>query len=262
MPKSKDQSSVKSSGDGRSRPSSSGRPSSSRGKPGGRAGSKKTQASGPRPPGTRLENVVARNIMVHSLYRKLLMQAVLATVAAALMLFITLSVFGRKVPPQYVPVTVDGAILPLPPVAEPSLDDSRVFSFSLDALRAINTYDYINYASQIQDAQFYFTVGAWNAYKDRFMQTSVLNAVSRRKMIVSVRPTGPARIVSKGVEDGVYRWYVEVPAIITYTAHADGSGSGSNVQEGLAKFAISRVPATLDPRGVLLDDYGFTLVKR
>ena len=156
----------------------------------------------------------------------------------------------------------DGTLLRLQPVSEPNMDDASVIEFSLKALRAINTYDYINYRDQFQLAQNYFTTTGWNAYLKNYESVGTIRAVTERKQIVSVRPDGAGKIVttSRG-PSGEHVWHVEIPAVISYNGHNNMSGgnTGSNKQVGRAVFFVSRVPNTIHPDGVLLSSYGFIL---
>lgn len=210
----------------------------------------------------RIEKVVARNIAVTSVHRRLLALAIISTVLAAAIVMVALSIATRKVPPQYIPVASDGTLLELQPVSQPNMDDARVIEFSLKALRAINTYDYINYRDQFQLAQAYFTTNGWNEYLKKYEEVGTIRAVSERKQIVSVRPNGAGKIVAtRRGPSGEHVWHVEIPAIISYNAHStiSGNNTGSNKQVGRSVFFISRVPNTIHPDGVLLSSYGFII---
>lgn len=210
----------------------------------------------------RIEKVVARNIAVTSVHRRLLALAVISTFLAVAIVMVAFSIATRKVPPQYIPVASDGTLLELQPVSQPNMDDARVIEFSLKALRAINTYDYINYRDQFQLAQDYFTTAGWNAYLQDYESVGTIRAVTERKQIVSVRPNGAGKIVAtRRGPAGEHMWHVEIPAVISYTAHNNlsGANTGSNKQVGRAVFFVARVPNTIHPDGVLLASYGFII---
>jgi len=210
----------------------------------------------------RIEKVVARNIAVTSVHRRLLAMAIISTILAVSIMLVAFSIATRKVPPQYIPVASDGTLLRLQPVSEPNMDDASVIEFSLKALRAINTYDYINYRDQFQLAQNYFTTTGWNAYLKKYEEVGTIRAVTERKQIVSVRPNGAGKIVNtRRGPSGEHVWHVEIPAIINYTGHnsLSGGNTGSNRQVGRAVLFVARVPNTIHPDGVLLASYGFII---
>lgn len=218
---------------------------------------KKTKSSKPR----SAEQVVARNVAVSSIHRKLIALALVSTVAAVISIVSAFSLAAKKVPPQFVPVLPDGRMLPLVPLSESNMSDSMVADFALEAVRALNTYDYINWISQFNEAQRFFSPQGWKAFDAELQSVDTLRAVEARKMVVSVRPTGDVRVTWKGLApNGVYAWQVEAPVDIRYTAHSDmQSGTGGNRQEGVALLTISRVPTTNNPRGVGIQAYKFVL---
>ena len=207
------------------------------------------------------EQVVARNIAVESLYRKLIGLAIIATIAAAISIFAAMSLAAKRVPPQFVPVLSDGRLLPLVPLDKPNMNQAGIAEFSLDAVRALNTYDYINWISQLNAAQQYFSPAGWKAYEEELLDVATLKAVEARKMIVSVRPAGDVRVMKEGLAgNGVYAWMVEVPVVIKYTAHTDGQ-VGGNTQEGVVTLTISRVPTTANSYGVGIQLYKLVLAR-
>lgn len=222
---------------------------------------KKSRSSRPR----AAEQVIARNVAVDSIHRKLIALALIATLAAVISVVSALSLAAKKVPPQFVPVLADGRILPLIPLNKSNMGDAMVADFALEAVRALNTYDYINWISQFNDAQRYFSPQGWKAYDLELQNVATMRAVEARKMVVSVRPTGPARISWKGLApNGTYAWRVEIPVSIRYTAHLssqDGAGTGGNRQDGTASLTLSRVPTTNNPRGIAIQAYKLNLTR-
>lgn len=206
----------------------------------------------------RAEQVVARNLAVETIYRRLIGLAFVSTLAAVFSIIAVVSLAGKKVPPQYVPVMEDGRLLPLVPLSKPNVDQAEIANFSLEAIRKLNTYDYINWVSQLNEAQFYFSSQGWKKYDEELQRVDTLKAVQARRMIVAVRPTGDVRLVKEGkTSAGIYVWQVEVPVRVSYTAHVDSSGQGGNAQIGKVTLTISRVPTTENPRGIAIQVYKF-----
>ena len=206
----------------------------------------------------RAEQVLARNLAVESIYRRLIGLAFIATLAAIFSVVAVFALAGKKVPPQYVPVMEDGRLLPLIPLSKPNVNQAEIANFSLEAIRKLNTYDYINWVNQLNEAQFYFSSQGWKKYDEELQRVGTLKSVEARRMIVTVRPTGDVRPLKEGVtQSGVYVWLVEVPIRISYTAHVDQGGKGGNVQVGKVTLTISRVPTTENPRGISIQIYKF-----
>lgn len=211
---------------------------------------KKSKSSRPR----AAEQVVARNIAVSSIYRKLIAMALVSTLSATIAVVAAMSLAAKKVPPQFVPVLSDGRILPLIPLDKSNMSHAKIAGFSLDAIKALNTYDYINWQHQLNAAQQYFSPQGWKKYEEEMVASGTLKAVEARKMIVSIRPTGNAETTWEGkAPNGVYAWKVVIPVIIRYTAHV-GNEQG-NTQRGKISVVLSRVPTTTNAAGVAIQEY-------
>lgn len=207
------------------------------------------------------EQVVSRNIAVTSIYRKLIGLAFVATIAAVISVVAAMSLAAKRVPPQYVPVLADGRLLPLIPLDRPNVNQAKIAEFSLKAIHALNTYDYINWIDQLNEAQVYFSPAGWAGYEKEIMSVDTLKAVEARRMVVSVRPMGDVEVVQEGkAPNGVYAWRVEVPVLIRYTAHT-GAESGGNTQQGTVTLTISRVPTTVNERGLAIQLYKLALTQ-
>lgn len=190
------------------------------------------------------------------------MLSMLTTAIAVIALLITMSVFFRKVPPQYVPVRNDGTLLPLQPITEPNADDATIMAYAVKVVHGVSTYDYISYRRQMANAQSLFMVDAWNTFVDKFMETSTIKAVEAKKMVVYFTSTGPSAVVRQGNNPrngNIYTWVVEIPGEIAYIAHNTTGNEQSNKQVGLARVTIERVPNTVAQSGYLASAYSFLL---
>lgn len=209
------------------------------------------------------ERVIERNVASHLIARRLTGVALVSLLAAAVSVVCAFGIIGRPVPPQYLPVTAAGEILPMPPIDKPNMDKGAVGAFALEAIHAIYTYDYINWNDQLNSASTYFSPRGWDQFQKEYMANHTLDAVKSRKMIVSVKPTGEVTI-KDGVGNGVWLWVVSVPITVTYTAHtttASGAVDPGNVQSGTLSLYLSRVPITINPRGIAIQMVRFKLDK-
>lgn len=201
--------------------------------------------------------VILRNVGIYFLYKKMISMTVLSLIVAIFCLFQAIYFVRQKSPPQYIPVTQDGRIIPIVPLNEPNSDDSNVFSLGLKAIQALNTYDYINWKEQLQQADKYFTPAGWGEYLTDFQKTQTINTVLDRKMIVSSSPTGPVSLIDKGVsKNGIYFWKYSIPVEIIYTATGNAQG-GSITQIGNVNIISIRMPITISSDGLGIQSYVF-----
>lgn len=207
--------------------------------------------------------IVERNQAVHVVLRRTMGAALVAFLAMAVSVICALGIYGRPVPPVYLPVTETGNLLPLTPLDQPNMDRGAIGTFALEAVHALNTYDYINWRDQLAAAASYFSPNGWDEYQKLLAQSQTIQAVQSRKMIVSIKPTGQITVPQSGVNPAhIYIWKVEVPVEVDYTAHAltaQGQPDGGSKQVGTITLFISRVPTTVNPQGVAVQLYRFEL---
>lgn len=207
-----------------------------------------------------LYEVVIRNESLNLTYRRLILAAMASVLAAIVGGFCFLAVSGKSVPPQYLPITEDGRLLPLIPLSEPNVDDGTLGAFALRAVREVNNYDYLGWKTQILRGRPLFTPAAWNDFYAEFEASNIINTVEARRMIVVAQPAGNVEIENRGrTDDGVYLWRVAVPVQIRYIAHnmrPDEAGSVLTT-DGRVTLYIARVPTTLSPQGIAIRAYQF-----
>jgi intracellular multiplication protein IcmL len=201
--------------------------------------------------------VMARNQAVYAIYRRLIPIALLSVLSASVAVFAAFSLWSIRTPPQYIQVQEDGRLIQEPPLSENSVSQGLLSDFAIKAIRALNTYDYINWRQQIQAASDFFSPRGWDGYIKAFEDVRTIDAVTKRKMVVSVEPTGPVTFSRQGkVATGEYAWRLEVPVKVTYTPH-DSDSASPNVQDGTVIMAISRIPVSISPRGYAIQLYVF-----
>lgn len=202
--------------------------------------------------------VVVRNQSLVLAYRRLALASLMSIIAAVTCLLVLVLVAGRPVPPQYIPITTDGRLLPLIPLNKPNVNDGVVGEFALQTIREVNNYDYLNWRTQLPRAQQRFVPDAWKSYMQEFEATNIIRTVQDRKMIVSATASGNVEMVNQGIVKGVYIWRVEVPISIQYTAHSEGNqATGSLASEGVVTLYIQRVPLTVSDTGLAVRSYQY-----
>ena len=205
--------------------------------------------------------VFVRNLAVALIHRRMGLAALMSLVSAAVSLAVLLLVIGKPVPPQYIPITQDGRLLPLIPLNKPNVDDGAVGQFALEAVRDLNNYDYLSWQTQVLRGQPHFTPVAWKEYIAQFEATNIVRTVEARKMIVIGRPSGNLEIQNRGLSpEGVFTWRIAVPLSLQYIAHAETTGTARSMaltSEGVATLYIQRVPTTLSANGLAVRAYQY-----
>jgi intracellular multiplication protein IcmL len=210
------------------------------------------------------EKIVIRNRSLRYIHKQLIVLTLWSTCVAAVAIIVAIIGFQTKLPPQYIPVTEEGRLLPIIPLSRASVDDSEIGAFTIEAIKSINTFDYINWRNQLPLSADYFIPKAWTAFMDELSDRKTLNAILDRKMIVTPNIISAPEVVRQGVDGGIYTWQVEIDVRIDYRAHVISTTGGvdsGNRQEGTIRLIIQRVPSTINSRGIAIQSYLFIPTK-
>lgn len=222
--------------------------------------SKRSSSSSSSDKNTPFESVIIRNESLYSIYRKLISLSLITFIAVIIAIISTVQIYKMKVPPRYIPLDVENRLLPTIPLDKPNITNGEVGQLALEAVKAINTYDYINWKEELQKTEIYFTPKGWNDYWDQFKLIGTLNTVQSQKMIVSIDVTSNMTVPHQKVVNGIYTWLVEIPVQITYYANKSDA-TGNNVQTGTIILQIERVPTAINPTGAAISSYIFNETK-
>lgn len=207
--------------------------------------------------------IVIRNQALTLVYRRLILAAFMSVVAATVSVIVLMMVVGKPVPPQYIPVTEDGRLIPLIPLSKPNVDEGTIGEFALNAVRELNNYDYLGWKDQLPRAQNLFVPSAWKDYYKEFEGTNIIRTVLARKMIVVGQPTGDVKIENSGYNPQlqVFMWRVSVPIKINYVAHQEIQQGQPSLpplsSEGTVTMFIQRVSPTLSTKGIAIASYQY-----
>ena len=81
---------------------------------------------------------------------------------------------------------------------------------------AVNSYSFVNYRKELQDASQYFTPEGWQQYQQSLRDARNLETVIAKKMVVTAAATGAPQITDQGTLNGRYAWKVKIPMLLTY----------------------------------------------
>lgn len=136
-------------------------------------------------------------------------------------------------------------------LAEPNVSEARVRNMAADAAIELNSFDYLNWRRQIQNAMnAYMTANAQKSYSAALEESGIIQRVQDGYYIVTAMLAAqPPRISEQGAIKGRYYWKVEVPLVIYYR-NKDSSRPESRVVE----MTIVRVdPSVINPNGIAID---------
>ncbi len=102
------------------------------------------------------------------------------------------------------------------PVQDPNLSIEEVTAWAAEAVQLAYTYDYVNYRSQLQNAQKYFTDFGWRSYMNGLSKSNNLVALTKRSLIQIATIVQRPQLVVQGHMGTVYAYQFKVPVLMTY----------------------------------------------
>lgn len=103
------------------------------------------------------------------------------------------------------------------PLNQPNMTDDDLITWMVNAVQQAYSYDYINFRTQLQNAQNYFTEYGWNNYMEGLTATNNLLAVTQRRMISIANVVEKPILVTKGILGGAYAWKYRIPLLVAYS---------------------------------------------
>lgn len=204
----------------------------------------KRPSAGP-PPGA-LEAVVTRNLFYRDGYRNLMKIAIiegLALVALITALAITISVSRPQ--DRFFATTADGRLIRMVALNEPNMNDAALISWAARASSDVMTFGFHDYQKRLQESSSYFTRRGWQSFSEALDRSRVMEGVQTAQRVVTAAPKSAPVIVQQGLVDGIYRWVVNLPLIVTYQ-----SGSATQSDTINVELVIVRVSTLDSPSGV------------
>lgn len=197
-----------------------------------------------------LELVRLRNTFYRDSYRRVLaalLIMVIVNIVLALALFYSIS---HKPEPRYFATTADGKVMRLYPLSQPVVSTAELLNWATAAATSANTYNFVNYRKELQDASKYFTPAGWKEYQTELKASRNLDTVLAKKLTVNAVATGAPIILDQGVVAGRYKWKIQLPLLLTYE-----SSSTKISQPLLVTMLVTRVSTLETPTGVAIDAF-------
>jgi len=144
--------------------------------------------------------IALRNKFFYILYRQASLVFLVSLASFCVSLSFLVFFVTKPVEPRYIPVNEDATFFRLTPLSE-CKSDAEVQKFVVGAIKGILKYDYINYATQIQEAASYFTTSGWNAYLDEFGNSGTLTKVRENRLISTTEISNVPMILGRFSEN-------------------------------------------------------------
>jgi len=166
---------------------------------------------------------------------RLMVWVLLASVVLNIALgFGLVSMSHREPGNYYFATTATGQLIPLYPTTQPVVTDSTVINWVSNNIPKIYQIDFVNYRSQLNQLQGYFTSDGWQQFVKAY--GAQLNDVVNEKLVLSATPTDVPVILGHRVLNGTYQWLVQMPMVLNMQ-----QGDTQTTQKILVNVTIDRV---------------------
>jgi len=118
--------------------------------------------------------------------------------------------------PYYFAVDNVGRLVPYVETKDPNMSLQDVTDWTVEAVETAQSYDFVNFRSQFQNAEKYFTEYGWRNYMSGLDASNNLVALTKRKMIVVAKIVSKPELLNQGIIGGAYAWKFKMAMLITY----------------------------------------------
>jgi intracellular multiplication protein IcmL len=190
--------------------------------------------------------IFSRNAFYKRLHYLVLGALGLCLVVICILISLLMHLFKNPTHPLYFASDNVSRLLQIVPVSNPNMPISEVIIWSIDAVQSAYSYDFINYRSQLQMAQRYFTNYGWTNYMKALRASNNLVGLADRQMVSNAQVIGKPKVLAEGILGGAYAWKLQMPVLVTYSLPPYDEKS---------KFSDALVVTVLVQRQAELDGY-------
>jgi len=184
-----------------------------------------------------------RNAFYRDGYRLLLR---ISMIQVAIIGLLVASIVGLVVTTQtkqvYFATTTDGRILPLVPLTEAYRSPAEIVTWAAKTSQDVMRFGYFDYHNRLQDASTKFTATGYDAFNKALKDSGLLDAVSSRKLSVTMTVNAAPEITSEGVFNGVFTWDLRFPVTIKFDGAEPPQPTNAELHLRIVRVSTLQVP--------------------
>ncbi len=164
-----------------------------------------------------ISTVLNRNAFYRDGYRLLLRLSIIQSIIILLLIASIVSLFlsleNKRI---YFATTSDGRIIRIVPLNEPYRSQAEVIEFAARTARNVMRFGYHDYRERLQQVSSDFTTTGWESFSKALKESNIIEAVTARKLVVTLDIEAAPEIKQAFVKNGVYTWYLQFPITIQF----------------------------------------------
>jgi len=198
-----------------------------------------------------IATILNRNAFYRDGYRLLLrismIQGLVIAVLVVCIAGLLLTVHTKQI---YFATTSDGRIISIVPLNEPFRSQAEVISWAARTSRNVMSFDYKDFKERLQAASNNFTPSGWETFSKALKESNIVDAITARKLVVSLDVNMAPEIRNEGVRNGVYTWIMRYPVTIKF----DGNEAPASIEMQLS-LTVVRVSTLVNPDGISIESW-------
>src|SRR3990167_2998465 len=160
--------------------------------------------------------ILSRNEFYKRQYRLLLGTLFLTLLVIGVLTWILIYLIHNPPKPLYFAADKMGRLIEEKSLMQPNMTTQEVTAWVIEVVQSALSYDFVNYRSELQQAQKYFTSYGWQQYMDALNASNNLVALTSRKMVVMAQVVETPKIITEGQLSDSYAWKFQMPVLVTY----------------------------------------------
>ena len=196
------------------------------------------------------ELVFNRNFFYRDNYKRVVSIGLVSIISNVILVLATAYSIVRPAPAKFIVTSADGRIIPVVPLSAAVKSTPQILAWANMAATKINSFDFVNYRQQLQEASSYFTAEGWQDFRRQLVASGNVKYVVENRLVVTSVATGAPVVNNQGLIGGVYTWNVTLPILVKYA----GATITRNIPQTVTML-IQRVSIQNNPQGIGIASY-------
>ena len=196
------------------------------------------------------ELVFNRNFFYRDNYKRVVSIGLVSIISNVILVLATAYSIVRPAPAKFIVTSADGRIIPVEPLSAAVKSTPQILAWANMAATKINSFDFVNYRQQLQEASSYFTAEGWQDFRRQLVASGNVKYVVENRLVVTSVATGAPVVNNQGLINGTYTWNVTLPILVKYA----GATITRNIPQTVTML-IQRVSIQNNPQGIGIASY-------
>lgn len=140
----------------------------------------------------------------------------LSLIIIAILISIVIFIKTTEAQPRYFVADEMGRLIKDIPLSDLNMSSDELLQWTVNAVEAANSFDFINYRRQLQDAQKYFMDESWATYMKELTISDNLLALKYRRWVFVAKVVEKPTLITEGILSGVRAFKFQMPLLVTY----------------------------------------------